>query len=240
MQSTPGYYHTIEAQILADCVVDLKNAWPTQQWGPYNEESIGVLSYYAEQVQRLRIELRNRGLANVCVERVLNVQGKQFTAVFISTVRTRNCCRYQHCCQLPSYHLSEFILRDTTKGNFAFYRSSAETKIKDYGFLTNPRLLNTALTRAKCHVAVVGDPVALLTIGSCKQYWNKYLEVAELHGIDRLELQNHLNQVPELRISRLNPLAQEFVPRRITPCSVTYVTVPIIYPIYYPHNSFSS
>ncbi|EZA52304.1 probable helicase with zinc finger domain [Ooceraea biroi] len=210
LHSTPGYYHTTEAQVLADRVLELKKAWPTQQWGPYNEESIGVLSYYAEQVQRLRIELRNRGLSDVSVERVLNVQGKQFTVIFISTVRTQNCCR-----------------------------SSAETKIKDYGFLTNPRLLNTALTRAKCHVAVVGDPVALLTIGSCKQYWNKYLEEADLYGMDRVELQNHLNLVPELRISRLNPLAQEFIPRRIHPCIVTYVAVPVTYPIFFRNNQFS-
>lgn len=96
---------------------------------------------------------------------------------------------------------------------FDCYRSSAEVKIKDYGFLTDPRLLNTALTRAKCFVAVVGDPVALLTIGSCKDLWKKYLEAADLYGMDRKELQMHLSQVSKIQISPLNPDAREFFPR---------------------------
>lgn len=188
---------------MAERVAELKKTWPTEYWGPYGEGSIGVLAYYAEQVQRIRCELRKRRLFDVSVERVLNVQGKQFTAVFISTVRTRNCCR-----------------------------RSAETNIKDYGFLTNPRLLNTAVTRAKCLVAVVGDPVALLTIGSCRRLWEKYLEVASIHGIDQMTLQHHLSMVPELPSTMpLNPLAQEFVPRNQPVCMVEYVPVPVLYPI---------
>ncbi|XP_012537341.1 probable helicase with zinc finger domain [Monomorium pharaonis] len=202
-----GYHHATEAEELANRVLELRSAWPTQQWGPYNEGSIGVLSYYPEQVQRLRIELRKRLLFDVSVERVLNVQGKQFTAVFISTVRTR---------------ISD--------------RSSAEVKIKDYGFLTDPRLFNTALTRAKCFVAVVGDPVALLTIGRCKDLWRKYLEVADLYGMDRNELQTHLNQVSKLQISPLNPHAKEFFPRTQPLCFVQYIQVPIWYPVIYPQQ----
>ncbi|XP_024870776.1 probable helicase with zinc finger domain [Temnothorax curvispinosus] len=200
-----GYHHATEAEEVANRVLELRRAWPTQQWGPYNEGSIGVLSYYPEQVQRLRIELRKRLLFDVSVERVLNVQGKQFTAVFISTVRTR---------------ISD--------------RSSAEVKIKDYGFLTDPRLLNTALTRAKCFVAVVGDPVALLTIGCCKDLWKKYLDAADLYGMDRKELQTHLNQVSKIQISPLNPHAKEFFPRTPPLCFVQYIQVPIWYPLMYP------
>ncbi|XP_029166349.1 probable helicase with zinc finger domain [Nylanderia fulva] len=203
--NSTGYQHVREAEELANRVLELKNTWPTQEWGPYNEGSIGVLSYYHEQVQRLRIELRRRQLFDVSVERVLNVQGKQFTAVFISTVRTKTSDR-----------------------------SSAETKVKDYGFLTDPRLLNTALTRAKCLVVVVGDPVALLTIGSCKQLWKKYLEAADLHGMDRKELQAHLNKVPKLQISPLNPYAREFFPRRQPLCFVQYIQVPVWYPVFRP------
>ena len=44
------------------------------------------------QVVRIRAELRKKRLSGVSVERVLNVQGKQYRAVFISTVRTRNTC----------------------------------------------------------------------------------------------------------------------------------------------------
>ncbi|XP_054001757.1 probable helicase with zinc finger domain isoform X2 [Hylaeus anthracinus] len=184
MHST-GYVHGTEAYEVVTRVLELKNSWPSDRWGPYGEGSIGVLAYYAEQVQRIRTELRKRKLADVSVERVLNVQGKQFTAVFISTVRTRNCCKY-----------------------------SAESNVKDYGFLTNPRLLNTAITRAKCFVAVVGDPVALLTIGSCRKLWRRYLEIADLHGTNREAVKYHLSLVPEfLFTTPLNPLAEEFVPR---------------------------
>lgn len=204
-----GYANMSEVYELVNRVQELRNNWPTDRWGIYGEKSIGVLVYYAEQVQRIRAELRERRMMDVSVERVLNVQGKQFTAVFISTVRTRHCCRY-----------------------------SAERNVKDYGFLTNPRLLNTAMTRAKCLVAVVGDPVALFTIGSCRKLWQRYLEIADLHGIDRETLKHHLSLVPELPlIAPLNPLAREFIPRSNF-CMVEYVPVPIMYPVFhYPYYS---
>ncbi|XP_076235945.1 putative helicase with zinc finger domain [Calliopsis andreniformis] len=207
-----GYTHATEAFEIVNRVVELKNSWPVDRWGTYGEGSIGVLAYYAEQVQRIRAELRKRKLPDVSVERVLNVQGKQFTAVFISTVRTRNCCRY-----------------------------SAETNVKDYGFLTNPRLLNTAITRAKCLVAVVGDPIALLTIGSCRKLWRRYLELADLHGIDWETLKYHLSLVPELPLATpLNPLAKEFVPRnQQQPYLIEYVSVPMMYPVIHCPNGWT-
>ncbi|XP_012219237.2 probable helicase with zinc finger domain [Linepithema humile] len=202
-----GYFHIMEAEELANRVLELKNMWPTEHWGPYDEGSIGVVAYYPEQVTLLRVELRKRHLFDVSVERVLNVQGKQFTAVFISTVRTRTVDRF-----------------------------SAETKIKDYGFLTNPRLLNTAMTRAKCLVAVFGDPVALLTIGSCRELWRKYIEVADLHGMTRKNLQEHLNQIPQLKLQPLNPDAAVFYPRLLRyityvegPTAQTTPTIPMLY-----------
>ncbi|XP_033332540.2 putative helicase with zinc finger domain isoform X1 [Megalopta genalis] len=202
-QST-GYAHPGEVNEIVNRVLQLKSSWPTSRWGAYGEGSIGVLACYAEQVQMIRTKLRKHKLAEVSVERVLNVQGKQFTAVFISTVRSRSCCRY-----------------------------SAEKNMKDYGFLTNPRLLNTAITRAKCLVAVVGDPVALLTVGSCRKLWQRYLEVADLHGIDHETLKYHLRMIPELpRTTPLNPLAKEFVPRNLqTCCSIDYVPVLMKYPV---------
>ncbi|XP_076642575.1 putative helicase with zinc finger domain isoform X1 [Halictus rubicundus] len=201
-QST-GHAHAGEVFELVNRVLALKNSWPVNRWGPYGEGSIGVLACYAEQVQMIRTELRKLKLSEVSVERVLNVQGKQFTAVFISTVRSRTCCRYM-----------------------------AEQNVKDFGFLTNPRLLNTAITRARCLVAVVGDPVALLTIGSCRKLWQRYLEVADLHGIDRESLNFHVRMIPEMpRTTPLNPLAKEFVPRNQSTCSIEYVPVMISSPL---------
>ncbi|XP_017880214.1 probable helicase with zinc finger domain isoform X1 [Ceratina calcarata] len=208
IQDSTGYANMNEVYELVTRVQELRNSWPTDRWGAYGEKSIGVLAYYAEQVQRIRAELREHRLADVSVERVLNVQGKQFTAIFISTVRTGQCCRY-----------------------------SAERNVNDYGFLTNPRLLNTALTRAKCMVAVVGDPIALSTIGSCRKLWQRYLEVADLRNVDRNTLQNQLTQIPELpSVAPLNPLAREFVPRRYVPM-VEYVPVPVMYPVFHPFYS---
>ena len=96
----------------------------------------GIVTPYYDQVQRIRSELRKRKLFGVSVERVLNVQGKQFRAIFLSTVRTRKTCV-----------------------------SNQEDATADFGFLSNDKLLNTAITRAQSLVAVVGDPVALCSIG---------------------------------------------------------------------------
>ncbi len=38
----------------------------------------------------------------------------------------------------------------------------------DYGFLSNVKLLNTAITRAQSLVAIVGDPISLCSIGKCR------------------------------------------------------------------------
>ena len=52
--------------------------------------SLASMSFF--QVMRIRSELRKKKLYNISVERVLNVQGKQYRAIFISTVRTRATC----------------------------------------------------------------------------------------------------------------------------------------------------
>ena len=63
----------------------------------------------------------------------------------------------------------------------------------DYGFLSNPKLLNTAVTRAQSLVAVVGDPVALCSVGKCRKVWEKFIDVCRengsLHGMTHEELQ---------------------------------------------------
>ena len=45
-----------------------------------------------------------------------------------------------------------------------------------FGFFSDINLLTTALTRAKCHVAVVGDPVSLNSCGRCMNIWRSYLD----------------------------------------------------------------
>lgn len=63
------------------------------------------------------------------------VSGKEFRAVFISTVRTR--------------HLAE------TPPKSAKYITECDGDFGDFGFLSDHKLLNTALTRAQSFVAVV-------------------------------------------------------------------------------------
>lgn len=86
----------------------------------------------------------------MCVERVLNVQGKQFRAIILSTVRTRKTCSSQ--------------------------QSVDEV---DYGFLSNLKLLNTAITRAQSLVAVVGDPIALCSVGRCSKVWERFIQICK-------------------------------------------------------------
>ena len=50
------------------------------------------------------------------------------------------------------------------------------------GFLSDPKLMNTAISRAVDCVAVVGDPVAMCTIGSCRKFWLDYIKVCSQQG----------------------------------------------------------
>lgn len=65
--------------------------------------------------------------------------GKQFRVIMLSTVRTRHTCT-----------------------------NDAASEKLDLGFLSNIKLLNTAVTRAESLVVVVGDPVSLCLVGKCR------------------------------------------------------------------------
>ena len=84
-------------------------------------------------------------------------------------------------------------------------------------FLSSAKLLNTALTRAQSLVAVVGDPVALVTVGKCKKVWEHFLDICEkkksFHGFNQQQLKSHLEAIELKKIYGLNPLATEFVPK---------------------------
>ncbi|KAF2894879.1 hypothetical protein ILUMI_11296, partial [Ignelater luminosus] len=145
---------------------------------------------YADQVFRIRTELRKRRMGSISVERVLNVQGKQFRAVFLSTVRTRRTCT-------------------------SIENGSDDS---DYGFLSNSKLLNTAITRAQSLVAVIGDPVALCTVGRCSKVWERFIQICvqnnSLFGITWSFLKNQLDGLELKKTYGLNPLAPEFIPRK--------------------------
>ena len=154
-----------------------------------------------DQVQRIRSELRKRNLKGVSVERVLNVQGKQFRAIFLSTVRTRRSC---------------IAAQDENSG------SAATSSSLDFGFLSNEKLLNTAITRAQSLVAVVGDPLALCSVGKCRKLWERFVEVCSesgsLHGLTWAALRTMLDSVELRKAYVLNPMAPGLVNSSISFC----------------------
>ncbi|KAL1517728.1 hypothetical protein ABEB36_001459 [Hypothenemus hampei] len=186
-KNATAFYNISEVYEVVERVAELKENWPAE-WGDFNEHSVGVFTPYADQVFRIRSLLRQRYIDNVCVERVNNVQGKQFRVVVLSTVRTRKTCL-----------------------------TSDSKKQMDYGFLSNIKLLNTAITRAQSLVAVVGDPVALCSIGKCSKIWERFIELCDennsLYGIHKMQLKFQLDSLELRKPYILNPLAPEFIPR---------------------------
>ena len=82
-------------------------------------------------------------------------------------------------------------------------------------FLSDATLLNTAITRAKSLVAVVGEPVSLCTVGECRGNWRDYIgrcaDRDTLYGISYEELRQQVDA--PLRGNSLNPQAATFVPK---------------------------
>jgi len=79
--------------------------------------------------------------------------------------------------------------------------STAAQYAGNFGLLHDQKLLNTVLTRAKSFVAVVGDPVALCSLGSCSEIWRTYLKrCLRLQSVrpSQLSLKDVYNQSQEL------------------------------------------
>ena len=72
---------------IGEVVKRLQDTWPQESWGSFDENSIGIVSPYSDQVSRIRVHLRHRKLFGVNVERVLNVQGKFITINFFKELR---------------------------------------------------------------------------------------------------------------------------------------------------------
>lgn len=202
-KNSTTFYNNAEVFEIAERVQELHKTWPTE-WGPLEDGNIGVVTPYSDQVFRIRAELRKRNLHSVSVERVMNVQGKQFRALFISTVRTHHTCRRD---VGPKSKLKP-KRADVTK---------AAGEEADYGFLSNDKLLNTAITRAQSLVAIVGDPVSLCAIGKCRNLWEELIKECHindsLHGTTYAAIKAQLSSVEMKKTYILNPMAKEFIPR---------------------------
>ena len=99
-------------------------------------------------------------------------------------------------------------------------RSSGDDRQLYWEFLSDPKLLNTAVTRARCLVAVVGDPVSLCTVGNCRLIWRNFIERCNqmdgLYGTTMNQLKKEVNAT--IASIQLNPEAKTFVPKS-TPVS---------------------
>ncbi|XP_067648510.1 probable helicase with zinc finger domain [Eurosta solidaginis] len=211
-KNSTAFYNNAEVYEVVERVSELRRKWPIS-WGKVNDASIGIMTPYADQVFRIRSELRKRRMGGISVERVLNVQGKQFRAVFLSTVRTRATCLPQ----MMNAMLGPGGMMQHGMGA----PGGAPGEDADFGFLSNSKLLNTAITRAQSLVAVVGDPVALCSIGRCRKVWERFIEICDenksLFGITWSYLRSQLDGVELKRGYVLNPLAPEFIPRAMQP-----------------------
>uniref|UniRef100_A0A8D3B7X5 Probable helicase with zinc finger domain n=1 Tax=Scophthalmus maximus TaxID=52904 RepID=A0A8D3B7X5_SCOMX len=202
-KNSTAYYNNAEVFEIVERVEELRKKWPVA-WGKLDDGSIGVVSPYADQVFRIRAELRKKRMHEVSVERVLNVQGKQFRVLFLSTVRTRYTCKHKQ----TAIKRKEQLVEDSTED-------------LDYGFLSNYKLLNTAITRAQSLVAVVGDPIALCSVGRCRKFWEHFISIchenSSLHGITFEQIKAQLEALELKKTYVLNPLAPEFIPRALRP-----------------------
>ena len=80
-----------------------------------------------------------------------------------------------------------------------------------FGFLSDPRLLNTAVTRAQSLLAVVGDPMSLCSIGACRNLWKDYLQRCDANkGLYGCTLKTVMDFC--LGSQPLDPSAHEFLP----------------------------
>ena len=65
----------------------------------------------------------------------------------------------------------------------------------------------------------MGDPLALLSVGKCRKLWEKYIALCSqknsFHGFSQELLASNLAAIELKKIYGLNPLAAEFVPRRV-------------------------
>ncbi|XP_071821610.1 3'-5' exoribonuclease HELZ2-like isoform X1 [Apostichopus japonicus] len=191
-----SYINTAEVSAIVEQVQALAYTWP-HQWGDLD---IAVLTPYRLQVEQIRQKLRSRRLSHVNVESVQNVQGKQFKAVFISTVRTRKTLNKAQI---------------TTSSHFG---KGTHNEQYYYGFLSDKGELITALTRCQCLLYVIGDPIALCSVGDCHGTWEKYIkECQENYSLfPPGTTLGSIKQKISAATQQLNPCAQSFQPQRRT------------------------
>ncbi|XP_038048815.1 helicase with zinc finger domain 2-like [Patiria miniata] len=189
-----SYVNNLEVLEIVFRAEELCRKWP-EKWGKFNKNSIGIISPYSMQVRQIRFEMRRRGLGDIDVETVENVQGKQFRALLISTVRTRST-----------------LTRSRLTAASQVGSSNQQDEEFYYGFLSDHKLLNTALTRAQSLVIVAGDPITLCSEGQCATTWKAFLKDCEKNNSLQGTTMEEIRQEVEAAKHRLNPFAKSFQP----------------------------
>ncbi|XP_032369029.1 helicase with zinc finger domain 2 isoform X3 [Etheostoma spectabile] len=95
-----SWFNKEEVAKVVEAVKEVLEYWPLT-WGTKDQSSICVLSEGC-QVWQIRTALKRRRLAEVHVENIANVQGKQFRAVIMTAVQTRDSLQTTH---LPGLEL---------------------------------------------------------------------------------------------------------------------------------------
>ncbi|KAJ8413545.1 hypothetical protein AAFF_G00080520 [Aldrovandia affinis] len=210
-KSSCGYLNYAEVLEVAEQVESLCKKWPVS-WGKLEEGSVGVLTPYPGQALRLRAELQRRGLHCATVQTLITPPGRYFRVLFLSTVRTR------HSHKQPVAGGAGAGAGSGVRRKEPVQEEGGESmEDRELGFLSSPRALRSVLLCAQSLLAVVGDPVALCTMGKCRRIWERFLSLCasegSLHGSTLPEVLEQMDIVESRRGGVLNPLAPEFVPR---------------------------
>ncbi|XP_067359876.1 3'-5' exoribonuclease HELZ2-like isoform X1 [Channa argus] len=115
-----SWYNKEEVAKVAEAAKEIIEHWPST-WGKMDQSAICVLSE-GFQIWKIRTFFSRRGLAKVHVENLANVQGKQFRAVIITSVQTRE--------SLKKCHLSGLeLFNDARVLNTAMTRAQSQVVV---------------------------------------------------------------------------------------------------------------
>nr|XP_055059150.1 helicase with zinc finger domain 2-like [Misgurnus anguillicaudatus] len=86
--SSMSWYNGAEVKSVINVIQDLVTDWP-EEWGKKEPMQICVLSE-GQQVEFIRSSLRWKRIHGISVQNLLNIQGKQYRVIIITTVHTRD------------------------------------------------------------------------------------------------------------------------------------------------------
>lgn len=158
---SPSFFNPLEMCVVKSYVDQLLGA---TEHG-VKDKHIGIIAPYHQQVRKTKTmlsrELEKYG--NMCVGSVEEFQGAERRILILSTVRSSPDC------------LAELEAEEAAEGG------RPKGRLGGIGFLANPKRFNTAITRAKALLIVVGNPYVLQK----DHYWRSILEFALEKGAYR-------------------------------------------------------